>query len=34
LFGILGKPRRSATLEQMDEAVRRHAVQRYLRSKR
>lgn len=34
LFGILGKPRRSATLEQMDEAVRRHAVERYLRSKR
>jgi antitoxin PrlF len=34
LFGILGKPRRSATLEQMDEAVWRHAVERYLRSKR
>jgi antitoxin PrlF len=34
LFGILGKPRRSATLEQMDEAVRRHAVERYRRSKR
>lgn len=34
LFGILGKPRRSATLEQMDEAIRQHAVERYLRSKR
>jgi antitoxin PrlF len=34
LFGILGKPRRSATLEEMDEAVRQHAVERYLRSKR
>ena len=34
LFGILGKPRRSATLEDMDEAVRQHAVERYLRSKR
>jgi len=34
LFGILGKPRRSATLEQMDEAVRQGAVQRYLRSVR
>jgi antitoxin PrlF len=34
LFGILGKPPRSATLEQMDEAVRRGAVERYLRSKR
>jgi antitoxin PrlF len=34
LFGILGKPRRSATLEEMDEAVRQHAVDRYLRSKR
>jgi antitoxin PrlF len=32
LFGILGKPRRSATLEEMDEAVRQGAVQRYLRS--
>lgn len=34
LFGILGKPRRSATLEEMDEAVRQAAVQRYLRSTR
>jgi len=34
LFGILGKPRRSATLEEMDQAVRRHAVERYLLSKR
>lgn len=34
LFGILGKPRRSATLEEMDEAVRQGAVQRYLRSVR
>jgi AbrB family looped-hinge helix DNA binding protein len=34
LFGMLGKPRRSATLEQMDEAVRQGAVKRYLRSKR
>jgi antitoxin PrlF len=34
LFGILGKPRRSATLEEMDEAIRQHAVERYLRSKR
>jgi AbrB family looped-hinge helix DNA binding protein len=34
LFGILGKPRRHATLEQMDEAVRQGAVQRYLRSTR
>lgn len=32
LFGILGKPRRSATLEEMDRAVRQAAVQRYLRS--
>lgn len=34
LFGILGKPRRSATLDEMDDAVRQHAVERYLRSKR
>jgi antitoxin PrlF len=34
LFGILGKPPRSATLEQMDEGIRRAAVDRYLRSKR
>jgi len=33
LFGILGKPPRRATLEEMDEAIRRGAVQRYLRSK-
>jgi antitoxin PrlF len=33
LFGILGKPRRSATLQEMDEAIRQHAVERYLRSK-
>ena len=33
LFGILGKPRRSATLEEMDEAIRQGAVERYLRSK-
>jgi antitoxin PrlF len=32
LFGILGKPPRSATLEQMDEAVRQGAVDRYLRA--
>ena len=32
LFGILGKPRRSATLEEMDEAIRQAAVKRYLRS--
>ena len=34
LFGILGKPPRSATLEEMDEAIRKGAVERYLRSKR
>lgn len=34
LFGILGKPPRSATLEEMDEAIRKAAVDRYLRSKR
>jgi AbrB family looped-hinge helix DNA binding protein len=34
LFGILGKPRRSATLEEMDESIRHGAVERYLRSKR
>jgi antitoxin PrlF len=33
LFGILGKPPRSATLEDMDEAIRRGAVERYQRSK-
>ena len=32
LFGILGKPPRSATLEEMDEAVRQGAVERYLRA--
>lgn len=31
LFGILGKPRRSATLDDMDEAVRQAAVARYTR---
>ena len=34
LFGILGKPPRSATIEEIDEAIRRSAVERYLRSKR
>ncbi len=34
LFGILGKPPRSATLEEMDEAIARGAVERYLRSTR
>jgi AbrB family looped-hinge helix DNA binding protein len=33
LFGVLGKPPRSATLEDMDEAVRRGAVGRYARPK-
>lgn len=33
LFGILGKPRRSATIEEMDEAIRQGAVERYHRSK-
>ncbi|MGA3311057.1 MAG: AbrB/MazE/SpoVT family DNA-binding domain-containing protein [Xanthobacteraceae bacterium] len=32
LFGILGKPPRSATLEEMDEAIRDAAVARYLRA--
>lgn len=32
LFGMLGEPPRSATLEQMDEAVRQGAVARYLRA--
>ena len=32
LFGILGKPPRSATLEQMDQAVRDGAIARYLRA--
>jgi antitoxin PrlF len=34
LFGILGKPPRSATIEEMDEAIRQGAVERYLRSTR
>ena len=32
LFGILGKPPRSATLEEMDEAIARAAVERYRRA--
>ena len=32
LAGILGKPKRSATLEEMDEAIRQAAVDRYLRA--
>ncbi len=32
LFGILGKPRRSLTLEQMDEVIQQAAVDRYLRA--
>jgi AbrB family looped-hinge helix DNA binding protein len=32
--GILPKPKRAATLEEMDEAIARGAVERYLRSKR
>jgi antitoxin PrlF len=31
-FGMLGKPPRSATLEEMDEAIRRAVVDRYLRA--
>lgn len=34
LFGILGKPPRSATIEEMDEGIRRAVVERYLRSQR
>ena len=34
LFGILGKPPRSITLEEMDEAIGRAAVDRHSRSKR
>ena len=34
LFGILGKPPRNVTLEEMNEAIGRSAVDRYLRSKR
>jgi AbrB family looped-hinge helix DNA binding protein len=32
LAGILGKPKRTATLEEMDEAIRNAAVERYLRA--
>jgi len=32
LFGILGKPPRSATLEEMDAAIRQGAVDRFLRA--
>ena len=32
LFGILGKPPRSATLEEMDEGIRRAVVDKYLRA--
>jgi AbrB family looped-hinge helix DNA binding protein len=32
LAGILGRPKRSATLEEMDEAVRDAAVARFLRA--
>jgi AbrB family looped-hinge helix DNA binding protein len=31
--GILPKPKRAVTLEEMDEAIKRGAVERYLRSK-
>ncbi len=34
LFGILGKPPRSATLEDIDEGIGRAAVERYRRSNR
>jgi len=34
LFGMLGKPPRSVSIEDMDEGIRRGAVERYLRSKR
>src|ERR1700704_3629833 len=34
LAGILGKPKRSATIEEMDEAIRNAAVERYLRAGR
>jgi len=33
LFGVLGKPPRKATLEDMKDGVQRGAVERYLRSK-
>lgn len=32
LAGLLGKPKRSVTLEEMDEAIRQGAVDRYLRA--
>ena len=32
LAGILGKPKRTATLEEMDEAIHNAAVERYLRA--
>jgi AbrB family looped-hinge helix DNA binding protein len=32
--GILPKPTRTATLEEMEDAIRRHAVERYLRNDR
>jgi hypothetical protein len=32
LVGILRKPKRSATIEQMDEAIRQAAADRYLRA--
>ena len=32
LVGLLGKPKRSVTLEEMDEAIRQGAVDRYLRA--
>ena len=32
LAGLLGKPKRSATIEQMDAAIRQAAVDRYLRA--
>jgi AbrB family looped-hinge helix DNA binding protein len=33
LFGILGKPPRSATLKEMDEGIKKAVVERYLRAK-
>ena len=32
--GILPKPTRTATLEEMEDAIRRHAVERFLRNDR
>ena len=32
LFGILGKPRRSVSIEEMDEAIKQAAVDRYLKA--